>query len=470
VGSLYVRNDGAGAGTSFYVCANTGVGTYAWEGPFNPVGGGGGGGATQFSELNDFKATATSSTVLTITQGNYAVGNYAFPTPIGGTVTFSGGGGVALVYLDENGQLVTNATTGVTSSAVTGQMTFTNSAAPVVPDTAVPICSLSIAAGTYSIVQCGQATRLRNSVTVAGTGLTKTVSNGRSTFAVDPAAVCLTTGNCGGGTTTGAGAPASTGCDSSGEVGQSYTDTNVGGDDWKCRAVAAGTYLWLPLSSPGSSNTHSVADDFYNGLTQTGILGETNITRNEVGTGALAYVAGEANHLGIRRYTTATADNDNGAFVWQGGSNLIPNVSTTTSWFFRAVFRTDPTAVTNALFCAGLCGSTGTPSTSHAAIIYDTDASHTTWHLKNSNGGVATGTDIDTTVTVTAGQWVTYTAWSVTAGTICHSINGTAPSCLTGNLQTSANSPSVAVQTRVAATAKAIDVDYMEFASWNFTR
>jgi len=31
VGNIYARNDGGSSGTTFYVCGNSGVGTYAWE-------------------------------------------------------------------------------------------------------------------------------------------------------------------------------------------------------------------------------------------------------------------------------------------------------------------------------------------------------------------------------------------------------------------------------------------------------
>ena len=196
VGQVYVRTDAGAADSSLYVCATTGVLTYSWEGPF-AVSGGGGGGASSYSELSDFAAVETSTSVLTITSGVALVGNYPLPTTIGGAVTFSAGTGTAKIFLDEDGILITEATTGITSSSVTGQMTFRNATTPAVPETAVPICDLTVASAVYTIVQCGQAARVSNSVNKAGTGLTKTVSNGKATFAVDPAAVCMTDATCG---------------------------------------------------------------------------------------------------------------------------------------------------------------------------------------------------------------------------------------------------------------------------------
>jgi hypothetical protein len=195
VGQVYVRTNAGASNASLYVCANNGVLTYGWEGPFTVTGGGGG--ASSYSDLTDFKAVATSASVLTITSGVLLVGNYAMPTTIGGAVTFSAGTGAAKIFLDEDGILITEATTGITTSSTTGQMTFRNATTPAVPDTAVPICDLTVASAVYTIIQCGQAARVSNAVVKAGTGLTKTVANGKNTLAVDPAAVCLMSGNCG---------------------------------------------------------------------------------------------------------------------------------------------------------------------------------------------------------------------------------------------------------------------------------
>jgi len=193
-GQVYVRNNAGAADASLYVCVNNGVLTYGWEGPFAVAGGGGG--ASSYSDLTDFKAVATSASVLTITSGVLLVGNYPMPTTIGGAVTFSAGTGAAKIFLDEDGILVTEATTGITTSSVTGQMTFRNATTPTVPETAVPVCDLTVASAVYTIIQCGQAARVSNTVVKAGTGLTKVVANGKATLAVDPAAVCMTNATC----------------------------------------------------------------------------------------------------------------------------------------------------------------------------------------------------------------------------------------------------------------------------------
>jgi len=195
VGQVYVRNNAGASDASLYACVNNGVLTYGWEGPFavSAVGGG----ASSYSELSDFSAVATSASVLTITSGVLLVGNYPMPTTIGGAVTFSAGTGTAKIFVDEDGILVTEATTGITTSSTTGQMTFRNATTPAVPETAVPICDLTVASAVYTIVQCGQAARVSNGVVKAGTGLTKTVANGKATFAVDSAAVCMAGVSCG---------------------------------------------------------------------------------------------------------------------------------------------------------------------------------------------------------------------------------------------------------------------------------
>lgn len=70
VGRIYVRNDASAGGSSFYVCANTAAGTYAWELIGGSGGGGGGGGGSSaidcMSEAavclkDDFPYTGTSN-------------------------------------------------------------------------------------------------------------------------------------------------------------------------------------------------------------------------------------------------------------------------------------------------------------------------------------------------------------------------------------------------------------------------
>lgn len=466
-GQLYVRTDAAAADSSLYVCANNGVGTYAWEGPIG--GAGGGGGASQFSDLTDFKATATSGSTLTIAPGLAAVGNYAYPTSIGGAITFSGGTGSAVVFLDETGTLITQAATGITQSALTGQMTFQNASTPTIPETAVPICHLAVSAGTYTITTCGEATRVRNSANKAGNGLIKTVSNGVSVFAVDPAVVCLTTGNCTSGVSSGAGAPSGASCTSL-TVGTGYTDTNVGGDDWKCRKVASATYLWIPTASPSAATSIRYRDDLVAGLSVSGNGSDGNLQLTQVGTGSLAFLAGEASHYGIRRYTSGTTTDNNGGAVLSGGSNLVPNLATTTGFFARLVLRTDPSSLTSAVYCAGFCGSTGSLSTSLAALFFDKGAAHTTWHFRTATAGTATGTDTDTGVTVTTAQWADVSIWSLVAGTVCYSLNGGAETCHSANVPPSATSLAILSGTRSGPSAYAVDIDLLEFTMWGLTR
>ena len=93
VGQVYVRTDAKATSSSLFVCAQTGQGIYAWElvsGAIPPTG------AiearpTGYSDLTDFKATADSTTRLTITPGMAAIGSYSLPAAAGGTVTFTAG-------------------------------------------------------------------------------------------------------------------------------------------------------------------------------------------------------------------------------------------------------------------------------------------------------------------------------------------------------------------------------------------
>lgn len=52
-GKIYVRNDGGVAGSSLYVCGNSGVGAYSWEGPYPVTGTTAPGGATTQVQFND---------------------------------------------------------------------------------------------------------------------------------------------------------------------------------------------------------------------------------------------------------------------------------------------------------------------------------------------------------------------------------------------------------------------------------
>lgn len=468
-GKVYMRTDAAAPNASLYVCANTVGTTYAWE---LVAGGGGGGGATDLAGLNDFKATATSSTVLTIAPGQLATGNHAYLASIGGSITFSGGSGNALVYLDDTGQLVTSATTGVTQSGLTGQMTFVNVATPTFPDTSVPICTLNVTSGTYTITLCGQANRVRNSVVLAGTGLIKTTANGRQTLAVDPAVVCMTSGNCGtgGGVTSGAGPPTAASCDEAAETGAPYIDTNTGGDDWRCTRLASNGWMWLPRGISGSEGTLRIRDDFMGGAGPgtSGNLSDLNMQAVSSTAGTLAFVAGEANHYGMRRHTSATTLDANAGFGFTAGTNVTGNISTTTvPWAFRAIFRTDPTAITNAYYCLGWCGSGGVYSaTHHVGLIRDSASGHSTWHFRAMNASVSTGTDTDTTVSIAAATWYDFAMWSTTAGTICYSLNGGAATCHSANIPATASALAVMAGTRSGGTGYAIDADMIEYVQY----
>ena len=102
------------------------------QGPPGPAGGGGtGGGVTMASQLGDLQVAWQSSTVLTIGVGCSSatpcnVPCFACPTQpgmyqftSGGTVTVTGGTGLAWIYVDVNGALTVGLGTGATGSITT---------------------------------------------------------------------------------------------------------------------------------------------------------------------------------------------------------------------------------------------------------------------------------------------------------------------------------------------------------------
>ena len=208
---------------------------------------------TSYALMSDFLATPDpGGRQICIDPGLAAVGNYAFPAAVGGCVTFSGGTGDAKIYLDEDGQLITSAATGIGSSAQTAQMTFQNVSLPAFPATAIPICDLTITEGAYRIDQCGMASRVRNAVIKPGFGIIHALTaNGKITLSVDQASVCLTGDIC---DFTGTvrlprdtGPPPSATCVAD-NLGAKYIDIDVGGKEYTCLRTGETSYAWTPVT------------------------------------------------------------------------------------------------------------------------------------------------------------------------------------------------------------------------------
>jgi hypothetical protein len=448
-------------------------------------------GANLYNDLGDFKHTVTSSTRLDIASGRAGANGYTFPAPIGGFVNFTGGSGDAKVFVRlSDGQLVTQATTGITAS-VGGQMILENVATPAFPLLgAIPICDLAVSSGTYTVDQCGLANVNRGVSLQSGSGITLSAT-GTGTITVAKASTVPETNTTNTWTNTndfsaatvymprGNGPMPLSMCDSDAEIGSEYMDMNPGGAKYRCEKIldTAGTdyYLPLPLGVP-TQGAGCIFEDFLLGNSNTASSGNNGMTNvamaNLAGTGTFSSLASETNRWGLRRIVSGTTlDNRSGMiFGVSSNVNIVPDMSATTNYYYETAFRivsTDTTA--DRVNFAGI-SNIGDFASSRAGLTYDTSASHTTWHIQTVNNNNMTGTDTDTGVAPSAGTWVKLTMWSTTAGTINYSLNSAAPVTHSANAPPTGGDPAVVVGTRVGGTGKGVDIDYMKFCWWGLNR
>ncbi len=174
VGKVYIRNDPQATGASLYVCANTGVGTYAWDLT------GSGSGATAIGGLTDLKVTRASS-IYTIAAGSVAFGNVvtAFSAA---TLTESDGSGSGTLRFEVDYNAGTPRLVVVVDNALTiGN--YACSGCTSVAGTAFDNFAVPLATATMTSGAPGDPTDLRTLqsggiVPVAGANITVTVTNG----------------------------------------------------------------------------------------------------------------------------------------------------------------------------------------------------------------------------------------------------------------------------------------------------
>lgn len=165
VGKVYARKDGAAAASTFYVCANTGASTYAWELS------GSGGGASAVSGMTDLKSTRTSSTVLTVAAGGARIGtvNQSF-TEATATLSGTSASSTAYVYISSAGVLVVghNGASTVTCSGCT-----TATGVSAFPVDSIPVATATYASALWDVSGVtDKRVLVSRSVLAAGSGIT----------------------------------------------------------------------------------------------------------------------------------------------------------------------------------------------------------------------------------------------------------------------------------------------------------
>ena len=176
----------APAGSNVYGCAALN----GWA-----VESGGVGGAGSASQLTDFLAFPSSSTVLTIggncsaaTPCNARIGNTTYSFTTGATATLTAGTGLAYIYVSSAGTLTVGSNLTLTCStgcqAVSGVTSF--------PASAVPLFTWSSTTGTWD-ASGGMDYRafLSGRAITAGTGLVGVDLGGTATLSVDATLVAL---------------------------------------------------------------------------------------------------------------------------------------------------------------------------------------------------------------------------------------------------------------------------------------
>jgi hypothetical protein len=142
------------------------------------------------SQLGDLVASRTSSTTLVIGEGcsivkpcNARFGSVTFSFTSPAAATISGGSGVALIYLDANGDL----TVGHNLSVACGPACQSVPGVAAFPPDSIPLFAWTATNGTWDVTG-GIDLRAFQSTSnlAAGTGLLATTADGRTTLSIDP--------------------------------------------------------------------------------------------------------------------------------------------------------------------------------------------------------------------------------------------------------------------------------------------
>jgi hypothetical protein len=179
----------AAAGSNLYGCAATNV----WSLESGGSGGNGGSGAGTASRLGDFLVTQTNSSTLAIgaacspsTPCNVRFGGQVYTFVTGGTLTISGGTGVAYIYISSGGVL----TAGHNLSAGCSLGCTAQSGITSFPADAIPLFTWSATNGAWDTT--GGVDRrafLSSQVLGAGSGIQLVQTAGQNTVSVDPSVV-----------------------------------------------------------------------------------------------------------------------------------------------------------------------------------------------------------------------------------------------------------------------------------------
>jgi hypothetical protein len=245
-------------------------------------------------------------------------------------------------------------------------------------------------------------------------------------------------------------------------VGQRSTIDFLTGNGITPIVQDTGSKITVQLDYNGGGYAHKEDENFFPSLKTDGAIGKLGWKKLDgSGTGTVSIVAAEANHWGIYRYSTASADGNNGGLQLYLDQNWIPDLSATANWRLSCDVRVG--LVATASYRVGL-GNTGTFGNDSITAWYDTNDSDTTWKLRMCNGGTC-GTNVDTGVTLTNNTWYRIVLGSTVAGTVTLSVNGSAAVSKSTNFPTLGHGIIIGAVTRTTA-ARTIDADYCSL-EWN---
>ena len=153
---------------------------------------GGGSGASMASQLGDFIVTRSSATTLTIGAGcssstpcNVRFGNVVYSFAGGGSVSISGGTGLAYIYISSAGALTVGHNLTVVCSGCTQTPGVTS-----FPADSIPLWMWTATAGTWDATGGSDERGFESNATpVAGTGISITFAGGAPVLSLDPSYV-----------------------------------------------------------------------------------------------------------------------------------------------------------------------------------------------------------------------------------------------------------------------------------------
>ena len=263
---------------------------------------------TKASLPGDFATTVTGNQV-SIAAGTASFGTHVCPNGVGaGAVTFTGGSGDALIYIDRQCQLTT-LTTPVITATYTGTMNVQAADMIAFPTGSKPIAHVTVTSGTPTL-KADLRTDFSTVPVLAGANIAVTETAGTLTIETNPATVPgLGTTNrwtghndygAAGSLTmpTGKGPPPATNCNAA-KVGNKYVDTAIGGREYYCQRTGEVAYAWTPSGAsaplppqPITTNTIPKVDWFPVG-------GAEREKVAEMGAGWWSPVSGATGGVGI---------------------------------------------------------------------------------------------------------------------------------------------------------------------------